>query len=101
MLIPVGFPTSIAGIVYSPTYSPPVVICWTLPTLSMINRTSPSMSIALGYINLKSGQVAEGAEDINNVTDMFGEEVYKPYPIKVHLKDSLFDLSSNNIKSFI
>jgi len=49
--------------------------------------------LALGYINLKSGQVAQGAKEINNVTDMFGEEVYKPYPIKVKLKDSLFDVT--------
>jgi len=47
--------------------------------------------LALGLINLKAGQTTEAAKDIDNVTDMFGEEVYKPYPIKVKLRDSLFD----------
>lgn len=47
--------------------------------------------IALGFINLKAGQIADGAKEINNATDMFGEEVYKPYPIKVKLKESLFN----------
>ena len=49
--------------------------------------------LALGLINLKAGQISEGAKEINNVTDMFGEEVYKPFPIKVKLKDSLFDFA--------
>ncbi len=47
--------------------------------------------LALGYVNLKSGQIQEGAKNIENITDMFGEEVYKHYPIKVELKDSLFN----------
>lgn len=47
--------------------------------------------LALGYVNLKSGQIQEGAKNIENITDMFGEEVYKPYPIRVKLKESLFD----------
>ena len=47
--------------------------------------------LALGLISLKAGQVQEAAKEIDNVTDMFGEEVYKPYPIKVKLRDSLFD----------
>lgn len=47
--------------------------------------------LALGYVNLKSGQIQEGAKNIENITDMFGEEVYKPYPIKVGLKKSLFN----------
>ncbi len=47
--------------------------------------------LALGLINLKSGQVATAAKQIRNITDMFPEEVYKPYPIKVTLKESLFD----------
>jgi len=47
--------------------------------------------LALGLINLKSGRVTAGAEDIKNVTDTFGEDVYKAYPIKVSLKESLFD----------
>ncbi len=47
--------------------------------------------LAIGYINLKAGQIQEAAKEIENVTDLFGEEVYKPYPITVELKDSLFD----------
>ncbi|RKY53265.1 MAG: hypothetical protein DRP93_06845, partial [Candidatus Neomarinimicrobiota bacterium] len=49
--------------------------------------------LALGLISIKAGQVADGAKEIDNVTDMFAEEVYKPYPIKVQLKDSLFDVT--------
>jgi len=48
--------------------------------------------LALGFINLKSGKIAKGAELIENITDMYPEKVYKPYPIKVKLKDSLFDV---------
>ncbi|MBC8238247.1 MAG: hypothetical protein H8E76_08450 [Helicobacteraceae bacterium] len=47
--------------------------------------------LALGLIKLKAGKIASGATEIQNVTDMFPEEVYKHYPIKVTLKDSLFD----------
>lgn len=47
--------------------------------------------LALGYINIKSGQLQEAAKEIENITDMFGEEVYKPYPVKIELKESLFD----------
>lgn len=46
--------------------------------------------LALGLINIKSGQMQEAAKEIENATDIFGEEVYKPYPLKVKLKDSLF-----------
>lgn len=49
--------------------------------------------LAIGYINLKSGQIQEGAKEIENVTDLFRDEVYKPYPMKVKLKDSLFEAS--------
>jgi len=47
--------------------------------------------LALGLISLKSGQITDAAKEIDNVTDMFGEEVYKYFPIKVNLKKSLFD----------
>ncbi len=47
--------------------------------------------IALGLINLKAGRIFNANKEIKNVTDMFPEEVYKHYPIKVHLKDSLTD----------
>ena len=48
--------------------------------------------IALGYVNLKAGQIVEAAKEIENATDMFGEKVYLPYPITVKLKESLFDV---------
>lgn len=47
--------------------------------------------LAIGYIDLKTGQIQEAVKEIENATDLFGEEVYKPYPITVELKDSLFD----------
>ena len=47
--------------------------------------------LALGFIKLKAGQVSSGATEIKNITDMFPEEVYKHYPIKVTLKDTLFE----------
>jgi len=47
--------------------------------------------LALGLINLKAGRIASANKEIKNVTDMFPEEVYNHYPIKVHLKESLFD----------
>ncbi len=47
--------------------------------------------LALSLINLKAGRIANANKEIKNVTDMFPEEVYKHYPIKVHLRESLFD----------
>jgi len=56
------------------------------------NNIEPIKSqIALGYIDLKAGQIQEAAKEIGNVTDMFGEKAYLPYPVKVQLKESLFD----------
>ena len=56
------------------------------------NNIEPVKSaLALGFIQLKSGQVTAGSTLIQNTTDMFGEEVYKPYPIKVTLKRELFE----------
>ena len=56
------------------------------------NNIEPVKSaLALGFVQLKSGQVTAGGTLIQNTTDMFGEEVYKPYPIKVTLKKELFD----------
>ncbi len=49
--------------------------------------------LALAYVNLKSGQVQDASKKIDTATDMFGEEVYKSYPIKVELKESLFDFT--------
>ncbi|MEA2099879.1 MAG: hypothetical protein U9P72_07105 [Campylobacterota bacterium] len=59
--------------------------------------------LALGLVNLKAGQVATGAKQIKNITDMFPEEVYEPYPITVTLKDSIFisDLAQKNYRENI
>ena len=58
----------------------------------MSNSIEPVRSaLALSYIYLKSGRVTSGGNLIENTTDMFPEEVYKPYPIKVKLKEELFD----------
>ncbi len=57
--------------------------------------------LALGLINLKAGQVSTGAKLIKNITDMFPEKVYEPYPILVTLKDSIFvsDLAQKNYRN--
>jgi len=47
--------------------------------------------LALGLINLKAGHTQVAAREIKNVTDMFPKEVERLYPIKVKLKESLFD----------
>lgn len=47
--------------------------------------------LAIGYINLKAGQIKDAAKEIENATDIFGEDVYKPYPVVVKLKESLFN----------
>lgn len=59
---------------------------------SILKNIEPVKSqLALGFIKLKAGLVSDGAKEIKNVTDMFPQEVYKYYPIKVTLKDSLFE----------
>lgn len=59
---------------------------------SIVDNVQPVRSqLALGLIQLKAGKMEAGAKNIKNVTDMFPEEVYKYYPIKVELKKSLFD----------
>ncbi|WP_321778974.1 hypothetical protein [Sulfurimonas sp.] len=59
---------------------------------SIIKNVQPvKAAIAQAFINLKAGQVTTASKQLKNVTDMFPEQVYKPYPIKVKLKDSLFD----------
>lgn len=47
--------------------------------------------LALGLVYLKAGRITEATKEIKNVSDMFPEQVYKPYPIKIKLKDSLFN----------
>ena len=47
--------------------------------------------LALSFVKIKAGRVAEAANDISEVTAQYSNDVYKPYPIKVELKDSLFN----------
>lgn len=47
--------------------------------------------IALAFVNLKAGKVSQAASQIKEFTNLYDEEVYKPYPIKVKLKSSLFN----------
>ncbi len=55
---------------------------------------SPSKSqLALALVNLKAGQVQAAAKLIDNITDMYPQEVYKHYPIETYLKESLFDIN--------
>lgn len=59
---------------------------------AIIKNIQPVKSaVAQALINLKAGRVTTASKQIKNVTDMFPEEVYKPYPISVTLKESLFD----------
>lgn len=47
--------------------------------------------LALGLIDIKSGQLSQAATLIKKLTDKYPNKVYTPYPIFVKLKDSLFD----------
>jgi len=47
--------------------------------------------LALGLINIKLGHLQKAARQINNITDMYPNEVYTHYPIRVKLHDSLFN----------
>jgi len=47
--------------------------------------------LALGLINLKLGHLQIAAKQISNITDMYPKKIYSYYPIKVKLKESLFD----------
>ena len=49
--------------------------------------------LALGYVNLKAGQVQDAAKLIDNITAMYPDDVYKHYPIETYLKESLFDIN--------
>ena len=55
---------------------------------------NPSKSqLALALVNLKSGQVQSAANLLDNITDMYPDEVYTHYPIETFLKKSLFDVN--------
>lgn len=50
--------------------------------------------LALSLVYLKSGLHEEGGTLLRTLTDMYGEEIYRPYPIRVLLKDNLFEPQS-------
>lgn len=59
---------------------------------SLLKNMQPVRSqLALGLINLKAGHIKDASKQIKNVTDMFPNEAYEYFPIKVKLRDSLFD----------
>ena len=59
---------------------------------SIIKNIQPVKSrLALSLINIKSGHLEKAASQINNMTDMYPEEVYVHYPIRVKLQEDLFD----------
>ena len=47
--------------------------------------------LARSYINLKAGHIQKAASQLKNVTDEYEQKVYKTYPIRVQLKDALFE----------
>jgi Flp pilus assembly protein TadD len=60
---------------------------------------SPAKSqVALALVDLKAGQVHNAANLLNNITEMYPEEVYTYYPVETFLKESLFnvDLAQQN-----
>jgi Flp pilus assembly protein TadD len=60
--------------------------------LSIENKIEPMKAeIALGFINLKSGSISRAATLLDNVTEKYPKKVYQPYPIKVSLKQSMFN----------
>ncbi len=56
-----------------------------------VSKNPLKEQLALSLIYLKSGLLEDGGTLLRDVTDMYPEAVYKPYPISVHLKQSLFN----------
>ena len=47
--------------------------------------------LSLALVNIKAGQLPEAAKQLNLITDKYQDQAYKPYPIRVSLKDTLYD----------
>ena len=62
-----------------------------LQEAKMKNIEPLKTSLVEAFIHLKLGSVKSASQEIKNATKEYEEDVYKPYPIKVKLKDSLFD----------
>ncbi|MDD3060660.1 MAG: tetratricopeptide repeat protein, partial [Sulfurimonas sp.] len=59
---------------------------------SIVKNIEPVKSqLAQGLVKLKAGKISSGGQDIKNAVDMFPEEAYLHYPIKVRLKEALFE----------
>ncbi|MEA1983615.1 MAG: tetratricopeptide repeat protein [Campylobacterota bacterium] len=59
---------------------------------AIIKNIQPVKSqLALALINIRIGNLQKAASQINNITDMFPDEVYTHYPIKVKLQSGIFD----------
>jgi tetratricopeptide (TPR) repeat protein len=60
---------------------------------ALLKNIQPARAqLALGLLNIKAGHLTKAAKDIKYVTDMFPKDIYTYYPVKVKLKDSLFDI---------
>jgi thioredoxin-like negative regulator of GroEL len=57
----------------------------------MHNAKPIKEQLALAYVYLKSGLHNDAGKLLQNITDMYGNEVYDKYPVKVFLKRALFD----------
>jgi len=55
------------------------------------NEQPLKAKLARSYINLKAGHIQKAASQLKKVTDEYPQEVYKAYPIRVKLKDVLFE----------
>lgn len=57
--------------------------------------------LALSMVYLKSGLLEQGGTLLRTLTDMYGEAIYRPYPIRVFLKENLFEPESaqNNLRN--
>ena len=59
---------------------------------AIVKNIQPARAqLALGLIKLKAGRISAAANEIKNVTDMFKDTIYSFYPIKVKLKEAIFD----------
>lgn len=60
---------------------------------ALLDHVEPLRSqLALSYINLKMGNISNSTSAFENLINVYGEEVYKSYPIKVNLKKSIVDV---------
>jgi len=65
---------------------------------AIIKNIQPVKSqLALGLINIKLGRLQKAASLIKNITDMYPDEIYTHYPIRVKLKSSLFDVENAQV----